>query len=146
MEGAASGGSGPDGWGGEGPSTGGEEGYYFSASGNGLDNRLYAYKTATTGPDNQYATGLLGGRPPSPPSQFHNHLGRHSGGSNFLLADGHVQWFLGSEVSSGLNAPTPMCNQDDTPALAGCAIAPGELHAAGSLSTNVPFKATFSAK
>lgn len=130
----------------EGATPGGWEGYYFSASGNGLDNRLYAYKTATTGPDNQYATGLLGGRPPQPPSQFHNKLGRHSGGSNFLLADGHVHWLLGSNVSSGLNAPAPDCNQDDIPPVAGCAIPAGELHAAGSLSTQAPFEATFSAK
>lgn len=129
----------------EGAEPGGTEGYYFSASANGLDNRLYAYKTATTGPDNQYATGLLGGRPPSPPSQFRN-PGRHSGGSNFLLADGHVRWLTGADVSTGLNATADYCNQDDKPALPGCAIPAGELHAAGADSTQAPFRATFSYK
>lgn len=31
-------------------------------------------------------------------------FGRHSDGANYLLADGHVKWFLGSSVSPGENA------------------------------------------
>ncbi|HEX5322677.1 MAG TPA: DUF1559 domain-containing protein [Capsulimonadaceae bacterium] len=130
----------------EGAEAGGSPADYFSASSNGLDNRLYAYKDASTGPDNQYATGYLGGRPPSPPSQFHHAQGRHSGGSHYLLADGHVQWLMGDMVSSGLNARTQFCNQDNTPALQGCDFPANELHAAGTEAVGSPFRATFSAR
>jgi prepilin-type processing-associated H-X9-DG protein/prepilin-type N-terminal cleavage/methylation domain-containing protein len=130
----------------EGAEAGGWPSDYFSPSANGLDNRLYAYKWAATGPDNQYATGLIGGRPPSPPSQFHSAKGRHSGGSDYLFADGHVKWLRGEDVSSGLNAPTPNCNQDNTPALNGCATGHGELHAAGTGAIGTPFDATFSVR
>jgi len=129
----------------EGAEPGGPAGEYFSASGNGLDNRLYAHKDASTWPDNQYATGYLGGRPPSPPSQFQSAVGRHSGGSHFLLADGHVRWLRGSAVSSGINAPQADCNQDDNPPKSGCAIGNTVLAAAGTQSTT-PFSATFSVK
>ncbi|MDR3706824.1 MAG: DUF1559 domain-containing protein [Capsulimonadaceae bacterium] len=33
--------------------------------------------------------------------------GRHSGGSNWLLADGHVKWLLGANVSPGSDASRP---------------------------------------
>src|SRR5579884_2128873 len=83
----------------EGSLPGGAQGRDFSASGPGLDNRLYAHRTEDTGPDTQYATGLLGGRPPSPPSQFRDPYGRHSSGSDFVLADGHARWLKGEQVS-----------------------------------------------
>ena len=44
-------------------------------------------------------TGPLGGRPYN--SALTSKSGRHSNGSNFVLADGHVKWLLGSAVSSG---------------------------------------------
>jgi len=121
----------------------------FSASGTGLDNRLYAQITVMTSPDNQYATGTLGGRSPAPPSQFQQPAGRHSGGSNFLLADGHVRWLPGSAVSSGLSAALPGCHQDNLPPLPGCAAAvnPSDpepiLTAAGT--ADPVYRATFSA-
>ena len=31
-------------------------------------------------------------------------MGRHSDGSNFLLADGHLKWLRGSQVSCGNSA------------------------------------------
>lgn len=34
-------------------------------------------------------------------------LGLHSGGSNFLLADGHVKWLHGANISPGLSAAAP---------------------------------------
>ena len=34
----------------------------------------------------------------------------HAGGSNFLLADGHVKWLRGSSVSGGSNAQASDCN------------------------------------
>lgn len=88
----------------EGTAPGGRPGRYFSASGNGLDNRLYAHLDESTGTDNHYATGYLGGRPTSPSGQFQPALGRHSGGSSYLLADGHAKWMRGDTVSSGLVA------------------------------------------
>jgi prepilin-type processing-associated H-X9-DG protein/prepilin-type N-terminal cleavage/methylation domain-containing protein len=95
---------------------------HFSASGNGLDNRLYAQPDWSTSPENQYATGYLGGRTPFDPkvTQFPTPEGRHQGGSNFLFCDGHVVWLRGSRVSSGLSSPAEHCNQDNEPPLPGC--------------------------
>lgn len=51
-----------------------------------------------------YATGRFAGvsRPPGDPDGYGDTLpnpaGRHSGGSNFLLADGHVKWLLPGKV------------------------------------------------
>ncbi len=88
----------------EGAGLGGQPGRYLSASGNGLDNRLYAHKTPDTDTDNLYATGYLGGRATTPDGQFRPAQGRHDGGADYLLADGHVQWLRGDAVSSGLAA------------------------------------------
>lgn len=92
----------------EGAHPGGTLGQYLSASANGLDNRLYAHRDDKTGTDNTYATGYLGARTPPDlrKTQFSPVLGRHAGGANFLLADGHAHWMSGSQVSSGLNAPS----------------------------------------
>ncbi len=90
-----------------------------SAEGNGVDrwpfaNKNYGGEVSPRG----YATGLMGSRPaggnafngdfngfngtgfstPAPTT------GRHSDGSNFLLADGHVKWLRGTSVSSGYDA------------------------------------------
>jgi len=98
----------------EGAGPGETPGRYFSASGNGLDNRLYAHKTPETGYDNRYATGALGARPTDEDGQFQPTIGRHSGGSCYLLADGHVKWMRGAEVSSGLPAGLPTDPQGAT--------------------------------
>ena len=98
----------------EGGGQGGQPGRYFSASGNGLDNRLYAHKTPDTDTDNCYATGYLGGRATIPDGQFRPAQGRHDGGSDYLLADGHVAWLRGSGVSSGLPAAQPTDPQGAT--------------------------------
>ena len=98
----------------EGAMPGGRVGHYFSASGNGLDNRLYAHLDVSTGTDNHYATGALGGRPTAPTGQFQPAQGLHSGGSCFLLADGHVKWMRGADVSSGLPAASPTAPQGAT--------------------------------
>ena len=51
-----------------------------------------------------YATGWLGGRNPLAkyhgimPTFYGSQLGRHEGGSNFLLADGHAKWLLPEQV------------------------------------------------
>jgi prepilin-type N-terminal cleavage/methylation domain-containing protein/prepilin-type processing-associated H-X9-DG protein len=121
----------------------GDPGTDLSPSGNGLDNRLYGRQDFSTGIEHQYATGLLGGRPPYDPAatQFMRRTGRHFDGSNFLFADGHVLWLSGSRVSSGRNALAPDCHQDDDPPIPGCA---DIFRAAGTADTRFP--ATFSIK
>lgn len=125
----------------EGSDPGGRHGRNFSASSNGLDNRLYAQRDWSTRTENQYQTGYLGNRlPPDPQStQFQNPLGRHLAGSNFLMGDGHVKWLKGSAISSGFNATNENCYQDNIPPVAACA---GEFHAEGT-AVNV-HAATFS--
>lgn len=112
----------------------GPQGPNFSASGNGLDNRLYAQKDASTSTANKYATGYLGGRVPSDllNSQFESQAGRHDDGSTFLFCDGHAKWLNGNCVSSGVPLTASYCNQDNVPSVNGCAIAPGVLSAAGT--------------
>ena len=121
---------------GEGAEPGEMMGQYFSASSNGLDNRLYANnKDTTTLIANVYATGYLGNRTPPDPAktQFQPQFGRHSSGSNFLLADGHTRWLHGTHVSAGLNADTVDAPQGMTDA---------SFSAAGTGSPH--FAATFS--
>ena len=127
----------------EGTGPGGQMGVNLSASGNGLDNRLYAQEDWKTSISNQYATGYLGGRPPfkADKTQFRLETGRHAQGSCFLLADGHVKWLRGNTVSSGLNANSEMCSQDNQSGAAGC---DGEFHAAGTGSYYGDVRATFS--
>ena len=129
----------------EGAQTTDQIGRNFSASGNGLDNRLYGQTDDTTSIRDQYATGYLGGRSPFNPSatQFSRAAGRHSGGSNYLLGDGHAKWLSGNRVSAGLDSPDDRCNQDDSPHIAGCL---GKFQAAGTASSADLFTATFSTK
>jgi prepilin-type N-terminal cleavage/methylation domain-containing protein/prepilin-type processing-associated H-X9-DG protein len=118
---------------------------HFSASANGLDNRLYAQPDWYTRTENQYATGYLGGRVPPDPAvtQFNSPEGRHARGSNFLLCDGHVRWMRGASVSSGLNALHEYCSQDNLSAQEGCG---GAFVAAGTGNEQKGFRATFSVR
>jgi prepilin-type processing-associated H-X9-DG protein len=127
----------------EGMEGAGQPGADLSPSGNGLDNRLYGRQNFTTGIEHQYATGYLGGRPPYNPdaTQFAYPYGRHTDGSNYVFADGHVKWFAGSQVSSGRNALAAQCHQDDMPPLPGCF---DTFRAAGTADRT--FGATFSIK
>jgi prepilin-type N-terminal cleavage/methylation domain-containing protein/prepilin-type processing-associated H-X9-DG protein len=52
------------------------------------------------------ATGYLRGTQPIDHSRFASATGRHTGGSNYLLADGHAKFLRGSAVSPGMTNPT----------------------------------------
>ena len=93
----------------------------------------------------QFVTGQLGGRAMTVPtkSPYGGYIdastkGRHTDGSNYLMADGHVKWYRGSQVSSGFNAATPTDPQqpgsDD-----------GAVRAAGTEDASNQFAITFSA-
>ena len=49
----------------------------------------------------QYATGYLRGSTGAANGNFNSPLGRHTDGSNFVMADGHAKWFRPSAVSGG---------------------------------------------
>jgi prepilin-type processing-associated H-X9-DG protein len=79
---------------------------YGSAAGNGLyqtypNNSSNApdSHSASSGTRN-YDTGYLGGLT----TASKNPTGRHTDGSNFLFADGHVKWLRGSAISPGYDA------------------------------------------
>ena len=60
----------------------------------------------------RYATGVFGNVTgatvgPSAGNRYDAMTGRHSDGSNYLLADGHVKWLRATAVSAGQNNPTP---------------------------------------
>jgi prepilin-type N-terminal cleavage/methylation domain-containing protein/prepilin-type processing-associated H-X9-DG protein len=85
------------------------------------------------GDNNQYMNNAVVG---TGHSNVYNGTGLHSGGSNFLLADGHVKWFLGDRVSPGTVAST-----QTSPAVPGSP----EI-AAGTANVTAPtYQATFSA-
>jgi prepilin-type processing-associated H-X9-DG protein len=62
-----------------------------------------------------FATGTLGGRAPTNCGANYNWFstttGRHSTGSNFVAADGHVKWLTGNLVSSGQKPVLATCGQ-----------------------------------
>ena len=81
--------------------------------------------------------------------------GWHTDGSNFLLADGHVKWLRGSQVSGGSNAPASDCETfgvTSNPPGDGACNKPGSYAAAGTSVTvdtqggkaRYPLAATFS--
>jgi prepilin-type N-terminal cleavage/methylation domain-containing protein/prepilin-type processing-associated H-X9-DG protein len=79
--------------------------------------------TDVGGPDPNWgrgAAGALGGRSISVYFVY-GPTGRHMGGSNFLLCDGHVKWLRGDQISSGHQVNTQSnCNQDNIPPVSGC--------------------------
>ena len=93
----------------------------------GLNGVWCAYSNATS-VNVQFVTGLLGGRANVSSSNAGltyggyidtSTLGRHSDGSNYLMCDGHVKWYRGSQVSSGfaaLHSTDPQGPGDDSTA------------------------------
>lgn len=73
-----------------------ETGRQTSPSGQGV----YLYAPDFNPARVQYETGYLGGANQNP-AQFHNPGGRHSGGSNILLMDGHARWLRPEQISPG---------------------------------------------
>jgi len=68
----------------------------------------------------KYATGPMGGFPPTNlTTNFTGATGRHSDGSNFLVADGHVKWLRGSAVSPGRTAANATDGQNNGTTAAG---------------------------
>ena len=109
-------------------------GTFASPSANGRDaNTTIAAFSATSndiinqndGTDNiadpnrgitKYATGPMGGIAPTNQSQsFTGATGRHTDGSNFLAADGHVKWLRGAAVSPGGVAASATDAQNASP-------------------------------
>ena len=94
---------------------------YDNASASGQGQALYPFGGSSMFIDaGQYATGALGKRgypvypnatDPVVPAVFPT--GRHFDGANYLLADGHVKWYRGDQVSSGNAALSPTEPQDN---------------------------------
>ena len=86
-------------------------GHYTSAAGVGVGINASPAQNGGSA-----ATGFLGNRPDNGNFGFDSGTGatgRHSDGSNFLLADGHVKWLRGTQVSSGTsNSEDGNCPQD----------------------------------
>lgn len=104
------------------PDEGGSRVPQNSAAGNGLNGALLNL-VSPGGKMNGavYATGLMDNRGNDsrlPFNQYPEEEGRHSGGSNFLAADGHVARKRGSEVSAGISALAAT----DAQAAAGCRV------------------------
>lgn len=129
------------------------------ATGTNPDSSVFANGSALSGCtawsggyyyDEVYATGLF------PQDKFTNPfnangwsgggfsgpLGRHSAGSNYLLADGHVKWLRASAVSVG--TPNSTVGDEGTP-ISSPQTAPTAANSGYSgTSTNPAFAATFS--
>ena len=75
--------------------------HQFSAAG---DGGLLISNPGGTGPA-LYATGWMGrfDSEPSSYQQFPERGGRHGGGANYLLTDGHVKWLLPERVLSAIH-------------------------------------------
>ena len=59
----------------------------------------------------QLSTGPMGS---TGNSGWKAQMARHTGGSDFLMADGHVKWLIGTKISVGLNALGPNTQEQGT--------------------------------
>jgi prepilin-type processing-associated H-X9-DG protein len=88
---------------------------YWSPSANGCNHVHIQGAAPDSGPKTLMMTGRLGSRTKSTSSRWYPKgsssnpeiEGRHFAGSNYLLADGHVKWYKGEQVSSGSSATAP---------------------------------------
>ncbi|HEY3330940.1 MAG TPA: DUF1559 domain-containing protein [Capsulimonadaceae bacterium] len=101
--------------------------YSFTAYATGLFSNSAADPNAAPTICSQLASCTAG--PSGGGGVFFNETGRHSDGSNFLLADGHVKWLKGTQVSAGTTAAT-----SKTPAMNAY-----WLRASGTEVTNDPY-------
>lgn len=104
---------------------------------------------STFHPTEFYATGLLGSPPEDgtyyyPPDGDLATNGRHSEGANYVFADGHVKWLLGSRVSPGQNNNNSDCDQNTLDKYGAKCAGTQDGYAAGTNSKD--FAATFSAR
>ncbi len=113
----------------------------YSAAGRGLGNAANELNgegasTTTNGICQLvYATGYMINSATSA-TYFKSPTGRHSDGSNFVLADGHVKWLKPSTVSAGYSPGTATnCGGGSTAAGTSCT----------TLASGAPVAATFSA-
>jgi len=60
-----------------------------------------------------YSTGYLGGHQAAS-IHFQSATGRHTGGSNFLMSDGHAKWLRGAAVSPGHSPLSSTAAENDT--------------------------------
>ncbi len=80
--------------------------------GNIINNTQGNDKTSDPNMQTKYATGPMGGITATNLTQdFTGATGRHTDGSNFLAADGHVKWLRGPAVSPGNAALSSMSAQ-----------------------------------
>lgn len=107
----------------------------LSYSGGGTNSAGLNF-SGTAGSD--YAIGVKIGARSLP-----NNPGRHTDGSNVLLADGHSKWIRGENISPGFNAVNPT---DDTTLGTTAYSASGTDFSGNSTATGAQFYATFSAK
>ena len=110
-----------------------------SAGGDGVCD-LGAYNTKGI----RYATGVFGNVTgatvgPSAGHRYDALTGRHSDGSNYLLADGHVKWLRATAVSAGQNNPTP--NDPGTSGAAVCVYNNGGNYNSKTLAANTGYNA-----
>jgi prepilin-type processing-associated H-X9-DG protein len=95
----------------------------------------------------KFATGYLGGAGGTPgyysTSNRTGPAGIHTDGSNFLLADGHVKWLKGNQVSLGIFAPTSTSDESAPGADVLNSAAGSEFYGTSAV-TGGKFTATFS--
>ena len=78
--------------------------------------------TCTPGFTLKYATGYMANTTAASQVIFDKPLGRHTDGSNFVMADGHAKWFRGASVSNGNNNQNEgECGSAPTASNTGCA-------------------------
>jgi prepilin-type N-terminal cleavage/methylation domain-containing protein/prepilin-type processing-associated H-X9-DG protein len=90
------------------PAGGGTDmGWAGNNAGGGVDGGWYInYTQISTGPLGNPPHVYVSRKDPNYPS------GRHSSGSDFLMADGHVKWLRGPQVSPGYTPRQTACDQD----------------------------------